>query len=157
MRSFTGLTFGALALVALGACTSPDRPKPPLELETVAPGLARDEKALRPYLEQYPLGETGRRMDLLASNEERSLHLVQTRRAIAAHYHPRRTEVAYVLTGRGTVYIDGQGYPAAPGAAFRIDPRKVHSVHPADGETLVAVIYYEPPLLVGDDRVMVDR
>lgn len=151
------VTWATFSLVGLAACAGPRRPEPPPRLEGLSPEFAQDTKALGPYLAQYPLGADGRRMDLLASNEQRSMHLVQTNRAIPAHYHPRRTEIAYVLTGRGTVYVEGRPYPAAPGAAFKVAPGRVHSVHPDEGETLVAVVYYEPPMLGEPVRVIVDR
>jgi quercetin dioxygenase-like cupin family protein len=73
------------------------------------------------------------------------MHLVQTRGAIPRHTHPRATETTYVLTGRGTVRIEDREYAAVPGSAFRIVPGVAHSVHPGPGETLIAVVYYDPP------------
>jgi len=167
-RGRRGPALASLLLVAAAtsACRSPTRPEPPPRPSTPPHALTRaaddatvalhsGPKALGPYLEQFPLGNLGRRKDLLAAGEERSLHLVQLSLALPPHHHPERKELTYVLTGRGMVRIDGREYPAAPGAAFRIDPGVAHSVHPDEGETLVAIVYYEPPLLDGDDSVPV--
>ena len=67
-----------------------------------------------------------------------------------------RTEIVYVLTGTGTCYIGDRSYPVGPGAAFRIGPGAAHSAIPADGETIVAISYFEPPLDEGDDRIAAD-
>ncbi len=121
----------------------------------MAGGLLRyeDPRELQPYLDAYPLGELGRRKDLLAASSERSMHLVQLALPLPPHKHPSRTEIAYVLTGTGTFYLGDRSYPAAPGAAFRITPGRVHWVVPDDGETLNAIVFYEPPLLGADDSV----
>jgi mannose-6-phosphate isomerase-like protein (cupin superfamily) len=142
--------FGLAALcvasvLPVAACRSPQRPPPP-RLDPNATGRAPTEIELQPYLDQYPLTGEGTRMDLLAISPERSMHLVQTTRVIASHRHPDRTEITYVLTGRGTVYVEDRMYPAVAGSAFRIAPGTLHSVHPEPGETLRAVVYYEPPL-----------
>src|SRR5687767_14944794 len=47
--------------------------------------------ALQPYLDLYPLGDQGTRVDLLASTAERSMHLVQASKPIPRHFHPGRT------------------------------------------------------------------
>ena len=155
LRPLFGL--GACALLA-AACASaeqerpPAPPKAPPEVQALldddaAVPLSAGPPRLLPYLEQFPLGNRGRRKDLLAADGERSMHLVQLSRPLPEHTHPERTEYAYVLRGRGEVRIDDRGYPAAPGAAFRIDPGVPHSVLPNDGETLIAIVYYDPPLL----------
>ncbi len=79
------------------------------------------------------------------------MHLMQLSLPIQPHRHPERKELAYVLTGRGTVRIDGREYAAAPGAAFRFYPGVPHSILPGEGETLVAIVYFEPPLPDGGD------
>lgn len=146
-----------LLLPAAAGCRSPKRPKAPAGVASAprARGIEAflQSDQLQPYLDAYPLAEKGTRVDLLAHSPQRSLHLVQTKKVIAEHHHPKRTEIAYVLTGRGTCYVGGRSYPATPGSTFRIEPGVRHSVHPEEGSTLVAVVYYEPPLVEGDDRV----
>lgn len=166
-HTFEGLLGIAVGVVLVVGCRSPQRPdappRPATPVHELAAAADREAvphvpldsgpPALRPYLEQYPLGTLGRRRDLLAVSPERSLHLVQLALPLPPHTHPARKELAYVLTGRGVVRIGDREYPAAPGAAFRIDAGTPHSVHPDEGETLVAIVYYEPPLPEGDDSV----
>ncbi len=158
----TVVASAALALGTVACRTAPRRtPRPPSDA-AVRAELAPDFEGvplrspppeLGPYLEAFPLGTLGRRKDLLAADPLRSMHLVQLALPLPAHTHPRRREIAYVLRGRGTVLIAGRSYPAAPGATFNIAPGVAHTVLPDEGETLVAIAYYEPPLLEGDDSV----
>lgn len=147
----------ALALAA-AACKSSQETPPPPPGDVRAADDYRESKQLGPYLEMFPLGDRGRRKDLLATTDQRSTHLVQCDLSIPWHYHPERLEIAYVLTGEGTVFIEDRSYPAAPGATFRIEPGKQHSVQPSGDEPLVALVWFEPPLREGeDDAVPVER
>jgi L-ectoine synthase len=84
------------------------------------------------------------------------MHFVQVRRATPRHMHPGRTETVYVLTGSGTCYIADRSYPVQPGSAFKIAPGVPHTSLPAEGQTIVAICYFEPPLTGDDDRVLVE-
>lgn len=160
VRVLTAALAAACAASA-GCSSSPERPPaPPPGVQALmddgdAVPLDSGPPALLPYLEQYPLGNRGRRKDLLAADGARSMHLVQLSLPLPEHTHPERTEIAYVLRGRGLVRVGDRGYPAAPGAAFRIEPGVPHSVLPDEGETIIAIVYYDPPLLEGDDSVPV--
>jgi len=145
-----------VALVALGACHGPQQT--PARPSKAAPSHtdalpSGDPNALKPYLDAYPLGMLGSRIDLLAATSERSMHLVQTRRGTGRFSRPARTETLYVLTGTGICEIGDKSYPVAPGATFKIAPGVVHSLTAAEGAVVVAVAYFEPPLVDGDDRV----
>jgi mannose-6-phosphate isomerase-like protein (cupin superfamily) len=155
-----------LLVASLAACrsahTPPPPPPPPKASAASAGGPSLREllatsgtPALQPYLDAYPLGDQGSRSDLIASDERRSMHFVQVRRATPRHVHPARTETVYVLTGSGTCYIGDRSYPVEPGSAFRIAPGVPHTAIPAEGATIVAIVYFEPPLTEGDDRVVV--
>ena len=154
-RSTTWIGIFALAALTV-ACASPEHPPEPPAAPPEVTALIDDELSIRledgppellPYLEQFPLGNRGRRKDLLASDARRSMHLVQLALPLPEHTYPERTEITYILRGRGLVRIGGRGYPAAPGAAFRVEPGQPHSVVPDEGETLIAIVYYDPPLL----------
>jgi mannose-6-phosphate isomerase-like protein (cupin superfamily) len=148
----------AVAFVAMTACHGPQRtpvqPSKPAAPHMDAPALG-DPTALRPYLDAYPLGQLGSRTDLLAATAQRSMHLVQTRRGTGRVYRPTRTETLYVLIGKGICEIGDKSYPVAPGATFKIAPNVVHSLTAAEGAVVVAVAYFEPPLVDADDRVFV--
>lgn len=152
----------ALVLAAsLAGCHGPRTPPPPRATDAnESPMLAAFQTggtpALQPYLDAYPLGDQGTRVDLLAATTERSMHLVQARHPLARHVHPARTETVYVLTGSGTCYVGDRSYPLGPGSTFKIAPGVPHSALPAEGSTIVAISYLEPPLTEGDDRVLVD-
>lgn len=157
-----GAVLLALVLAASpAACRGPRTPPPPQRAEETDPPLLAAFRtggtpALQPYLDAYPLGDRGTRVDLLAATSERSMHLVQARQPLPRHVHPARTETVYVLTGSGTCYVADRSYPLAPGSALKIAPGVPHSAIPAEGSTLVAISYLDPPLTEGDDRVLVD-
>jgi quercetin dioxygenase-like cupin family protein len=157
-RAATALVVAA----ALAGCRSQRTPAP-VAPHRAAPSAPTAESlreggapALQPYLEQYPLGEAGLRIDCLGTTEERSMHLVQARRGIGRHVHPARTETVYVLTGTGTCYVGDRSYPIRPGSTFKIAPGAPHSALPDEGQTIIAVTYFEPPLGDEDDRVPVE-
>ena len=148
---------------ALAGCRSQATSPPPVPPRRAAPAAPAAETlrdggapALKPYLEQYPLGDAGLRIDCLGTTDERSIHLVQARRGIGRHIHPARTETVYVLTGTGTCYVGDRSYPIRPGSTFKIAPGTPHSALPDAGATIVAVAYFEPPLGDEDDRVPVE-
>ena len=147
-----------LVLLTATACRSSRTPSAPASSKPQRPSLLEEMNlngppALQPYLDAYPLGDLGTRIDLLAATDQRSMHLLQARRAVPRHTHPTRTETVYVLRGRGTCYVDDRSYPVGPGATFKFAPGVRHMALPDEGETIVAVSYFEPPLLEGDDRV----
>ncbi len=147
-----------VVIAALGACAGPQQTPPPPprpatpRLDALQTGGAT---ALQPYLDAYPLGQLGTRTDLLGATPKHSMHLVQTRRGSGRLYRPTRTETFYVLRGSGICYVGDKSYPVTPGAAFKIAPGVVHSLAAAEGAVVVAVAYFEPPLVDVDDRVFV--
>lgn len=146
-----------LMLLACGACRSPRTPAPAPKprSDTIEVFLQGGTTQLRPYLDGYPLGDQGVRIDLLANTNQRSMHFLQANRPVGRHLRRARTETCHVLRGDGILYIADRSYPVSPGATFRIAPGTVHSLLPAEGSTIVAIVYLEPPLLEGEDRVPV--
>jgi quercetin dioxygenase-like cupin family protein len=146
----------AAALLAACASAPPEElPRERQDPEVVERLLHGGPPALRPYLDAYPLGVSGTRVDHLASTASHSMHFVQTTKPIAPHVHPARTETIYVLRGTGTCRIGDRSYPVSPGAAFKVAPGRPHGVVPDAGSTLIAIVYFEPPLGDADDRVPV--
>jgi mannose-6-phosphate isomerase-like protein (cupin superfamily) len=158
--SIAALTLLAAALAGCHSARTPPAPPPPPATAAAEPSLlellqSAGTPALQPYLDAYPLGDQGSRVDLLASDEKRSMHFVQVRRATPRHTYAARTETVYVLTGSGTCYIGDRSYPIQPGSAFRIAPGVPRTSLPDEGRTIVAISYFEPPLTGDDDRVSV--
>lgn len=64
------------------------------------------------------------------------MHLVRISES-KTHYHKRATEFYYILEGEGTMTVDGESFPIAPGTVVKLDPGAVHS---SKGDHLVLVI-----------------
>jgi mannose-6-phosphate isomerase-like protein (cupin superfamily) len=157
-RALVAAVVLALTLAGCRGHRTPAAPRPATEPDSpmLAAFRTGGTPALQPYLDAYPLGDHGTRVDLLASTSERSMHLVQAKSPLPLHVHPARTETVYVLTGSGTCYVADRSYPLGPGSTLKIAPGVPHSAIPADGSTIVAISYLDPPLTEGDDRVLVD-
>src|SRR5690606_13603155 len=63
-------------------------------------------------------------------------HLVRIHQS-KPHYHKRATEFYYVLEGKGTMTVDGETFPIAPGTMIKPDPGAVHT---SEGDFLVMVV-----------------
>jgi mannose-6-phosphate isomerase-like protein (cupin superfamily) len=149
-----------LATAALAACTAKHRPEPPRAETPVEAILATEVQDLEgaagldAALATRPIGGAPLRLDLLAQTDRYSVHLAQIRGPLPRHVHRTHTERTYVLRGRGTTEIDGRTYPALAGTSYRIAPGVPHGAAPDEGETLVALVVFEPPMPRGDeDRV----
>ena len=66
----------------------------------------------------------------------RLFHLVRIHQS-KPHYHKRATEFYYVLEGKGTMTVDGETFPIAPGTMIKPDPGAVHT---SEGDFLVMVV-----------------
>lgn len=80
--------------------------------------------------------------DRLISREDASLgpaawaHAVDLNGA-KPHFHRRSTELYYVLSGEGTIRLNGREHPLHPGSLVHIPPGVVHS---AQGKMRVLVV-----------------
>lgn len=162
---WTVCTVGALCAATglaagLTACGGPRRPPPPRPDRDPLALLGGSDGTAAPtvadLLAAYPLGGEPFRADLLASTDEHSIFLVQSRRGVPAHFHRTHRERTHVLSGSGTCFVDTRSYPAVEGSAFRIEAGLVHRVEATGGAPLVALVIYEPPMATFDeDRVRV--
>ncbi len=59
------------------------------------------------------------------------------------HFHRVMTEIYYVLTGKGAIWLDGVRHPVVPGTSILIRPGVVHH---GEGEYQVIVAYTHPEL-----------
>lgn len=80
--------------------------------------------------------------DRLISHEDAPLHPAAWAHAVdidgaKRHYHRVATELYYVLSGEGTVHLDGEDHPVRAGSIVHIPPGVVHG---AAGRMRVLVI-----------------
>ena len=80
-----------------------------------------------------------------------NVHVVRVT-AGAPHRHEGYDEVYYVLSGRGSITLDGRTHPLRPGAVVVIPTGIVHSLAAEAGQTLEFVIFGSPPMSADDPR-----
>lgn len=80
-----------------------------------------------------------------------NVHVVRVSRG-SRHYHRSYDEVYYVLSGRGSIEIEGVSHPLRPGAVVVIPRGLRHSLEAADGDELEFVIFGTPAISVDDER-----
>jgi mannose-6-phosphate isomerase-like protein (cupin superfamily) len=88
--------------------------------------------------------------DLLISRQDSSLGVAAWVHAVdidgaKLHYHRRGTELYYVLSGEGTLSLDGMEHPVRKGSLIHIPPGVVHG---AKGRMRVLVVGIPD---IGDD------
>ena len=97
-----------------------------------------------------PCGES-RRAFLEEGAGAFSLHLVEIAVDSRRHYHKRQTEVYYVLSGEGTLEIEGKVHTLRPGLAVHIPPGVRHRAVPKPGVTLKILNYVLPRFDAADE------
>ncbi len=60
-----------------------------------------------------------------------------------AHFHEEES-CFYILSGRGTVYIENESFEVVPQAALLIPARKMHRIDASPGEDLTYLMIYAP-------------
>lgn len=76
-----------------------------------------------------PCGQS-RRAFIQDPDQTASLHVVEVTRDSRTHYHKRLTELYYVLEGEGSIELDGESFPIAPGDSILIKPGCRHRAIP---------------------------
>jgi putative monooxygenase len=61
------------------------------------------------------------------------------------HKHPDNEHCWYVLSGSGTIYIEGVPHAIGPGMAVYVPADTLHRIDVAPGEDLTYVVVYAPP------------
>ena len=61
-----------------------------------------------------------------------------------AHSHPNGEEMLYIISGEGTVYIDGTIYPFRAGSAVLFQKGKIHMVRNTGIEELKVACFFAP-------------
>lgn len=68
------------------------------------------------------------------------------------HVHAGYDEVYYVLSGTGTITLDGESHALRPGAVAVIPAGLPHSLTASDGTPLEFIIFGTPPMSIDDPR-----
>jgi len=69
---------------------------------------------------------TSRRAFISPDNRAASIHLLDLRADVEAHYHKDITEIYYILEGEGALELNGEDVPVRPGTAVLIKPGTFH-------------------------------
>ena len=80
-----------------------------------------------------------------------NVHVARTK-SLPHFFHAGYDEVYYVLSGTGTVTLDGKASPLRPGSVVVIPAGVQHSLEAAEGEELEFVIFGTPPMSIDDER-----
>jgi mannose-6-phosphate isomerase-like protein (cupin superfamily) len=80
-----------------------------------------------------------------------NVHVAGTRQ-LPPFFHTGYDEVYFVLSGTGTVTLDGTTSPLRPGSVVVIPAGVRHSLEASKGEELEFVIFGTPPVPIDDDR-----
>ena len=113
-------------------------------------GQLRETAASAPLPAGQPLAATE-----LARGESSSLHMVQVRSAVVAHYHASHDETVCVVSGRGRMQIAEREVWIGPGSVLYIPRGTVHAVVNADTTQLLIAMSSFAPAFDGEDRVFV--
>ena len=80
-----------------------------------------------------------------------NVHVAKTD-GLPPFFHTGYDEVYYVLSGSGTVTLDGKEHPLRPGSVAVIPAGVSHALQVDPGEELEFVIFGTPPLAIEDER-----
>ncbi|HYG78552.1 MAG TPA: cupin domain-containing protein [Planctomycetota bacterium] len=80
-----------------------------------------------------------------------NVHVVSVTKG-SMHYHKAYDEVYYVLSGTGTIALNGQTYALRPGAAAVIPAGVPHELLANDGSVLEFIIFGTPAMDINDER-----
>lgn len=66
------------------------------------------------------------------------------------HYHKKTTEVYYVLSGSGSIELDGESHEIGPDTAILIEPGTRHRAMAYGGQALDLLVFSMPAYDQGD-------
>jgi quercetin dioxygenase-like cupin family protein len=81
-----------------------------------------------------------------------NVHVVAKLKGLPTFYHTGYDEIYYVLSGEGTVTLDGRTNRLRPGSVVVIPAGVSHSLQADPGQELEFVIFGSPPLPVDDEQ-----
>ena len=80
-----------------------------------------------------------------------NVHVVSVMQG-SEHYHEGYDELYYVLSGKGTITIDGKTSALRPGAAVVIPRMRRHSLVAEGDDPLEFIIFGTPAMAIDDER-----
>ena len=106
----------------------------------------RDETPLA----DWPFG----RMQRIVTGGEGGIANVHVARIkqLPRFFHTGYDEIYYVVSGTGTIALDGETSPLRPGSVVVIPAGATHSVEADPGQELEFVIFGAPPISIEDQR-----
>ncbi len=107
-------------------------------------------------LDQIPTeaGTCGFRKPVFTATDSDQLAVSFLRIANAkAHYHAHTTEIYFVLTGEGELFLNGKPVLLLPGTAVLIPPGVVHKA--VSHDRLEVLVVMSPPLGEREDHIVV--
>ena len=110
------------------------------------------------FAESAQLPETAETMlvdKYFVDKESASARIFRIYRELPLHYHNECDEHLYVVSGRGTFFLDGDEFEARPGMFLCFEKRKVHGF-PSIAEHPLVVLSIDVPRRRPDDIVFVD-
>lgn len=80
-----------------------------------------------------------------------NVHIVSVTKG-KEHLHTAYEETYYVLSGNGTITLDGDTREIRPGTVVYIPAQMPHSLASTSTDPLVFIIFGTPPMSIDDDR-----
>lgn len=112
------------------------------------------KKAIVRYTEKTeavpcPYGEV--RRVITGGEGSANVHIVSVAKG-KEHVHKAYEETYYILSGQGTITLDGDTREIRPGTVVYIPAQMPHSLESTSPEPLVFIIFGTPPMSIEDDR-----
>ena len=85
-----------------------------------------------------------------------NVHVVSVTQG-SEHFHEAYDELYYVLSGKGSITIDGKTSVLRPGAVVVIPRGLRHSLAAEEGDSLQFIIFGVPPMPIDDERARPKR
>lgn len=80
-----------------------------------------------------------------------NVHIVSVTKG-KEHFHKAYEETYYILSGKGTITLDGDTWEAEAGTVVYIPAGIPHSLESTSPDPLVFIIFGTPPMSIEDDR-----
>ena len=92
----------------------------------------------------------------IASDPRSTTYVIWVKSGVKSHYHVEHTEQLVVISGKGTMTIDGKSFQIRKGDYINIPKGKTHSVA-VKGKKPLKVLSIQAPEFLGKDRIWVEE